>query len=34
MAYKVYKDELKEWKIKQNVINNIDNYIMQTIGIY
>ena|SRR5437763_1280185 len=34
MDYKVYKDELKEWKLKQNTINNIDNYIMWTTGTY
>src|SRR3989440_11606370 len=32
--YKVYKDELKEWKLKQNTINDIDDYIMRTTGTY
>src|SRR3989440_8926249 len=32
--YKVYKDELKEWKLKQATINNIDDYIMRTTGTY
>jgi hypothetical protein len=32
--YKVYKDELKEWKLKQATINDIDNYIMRTTGTY
>ena len=26
--YKVYKNKLKEWKLKQNIINNINNYII------
>ena len=34
MAYKVYKDELKKWERKQTIINNIDDYIMRTIGAY
>jgi ribosomal protein L10 len=32
--YKVYRDELKEWKLKQNTINDIDDYIMRTTGTY
>ena len=32
--YKVYKDELKEWKLQQNTINDIDDYIMRTTGTY
>lgn len=32
--YKVYKDELKEWKLKQTTINDIDDYIMRTTGTY
>jgi hypothetical protein len=32
--YKIYKDELKEWKLQQNTINDIDNYIMRTTGTY
>jgi len=34
MDYKVYKDELKEWKLKQATINDIDDYIMRTTGTY
>lgn len=34
MDYKVYKDELKEWKLKQDTINDIDDYIMRTTGTY
>jgi hypothetical protein len=34
MDYKIYKDELKEWKLKQTTINNIDDYIMRTTGTY
>ena len=34
MDYKIYKDELKEWKQKQTTINDIDDYIMRTTGIY
>lgn len=34
MDYKVYKDEVKEWKQKQNTINDIDDYIMRTTGTY
>jgi hypothetical protein len=32
--YKVYKDELKEWKLKQTTINDIDDSIMRTTGTY
>src|SRR6266496_400464 len=32
--YKVYKDELKDWKLQRNTINNIDDYIIRTIGTY
>src|SRR6266516_1037839 len=32
--YKVYKDEPKEWKMKQATINDIDDYIMRTTGTY
>ena len=28
MAYKVYKDELKDWKRKQTTVNDIDDYII------
>jgi hypothetical protein len=34
MAYKVYKDELKDWERKQTTINDIDDYIMRTTGAY
>src|SRR5947207_4996159 len=34
MDYKIYKDELKEWKQKQTTINDIDDYIMRTTGTY
>jgi len=34
MDYKIYKDELKEWKLKQATINDIDDYIMRTTGTY
>lgn len=34
MAYKVYKDELKDWERRQTTINDIDDYIMRTTGAY
>src|SRR5450759_3959610 len=34
MAYKVYKDELKDWERKHTTINDIDDYIMRTTGVY
>ena len=34
MAYKVYKDELKDWERQQTTINDIDDYIMRTTGVY
>jgi predicted oxidoreductase (fatty acid repression mutant protein) len=34
MAYKIYKDELKDWERRQTTINNIDDYIMRTTGVY
>ena len=34
LAYKIYKDEFKDWQRKQTTINDIDNYIMRTIGTY
>ena len=34
MAYKVYKDELKDWERKQTTINDIDDYIMRITGAY
>src|SRR5437868_11898194 len=34
LAYKIYKDEFKDWQRKQTTINNIDDYIMRTIGTY
>ena len=33
MAYKIYKDELKDWERKQITINDIDDYIMRTTGV-
>ena len=34
MAYKIYKDELKDWQRQQTTINDIDDYIMRTTGAY
>lgn len=34
MAYKIYKDELKDWQRQQSTINDIDDYIMRTTGAY
>jgi predicted oxidoreductase (fatty acid repression mutant protein) len=34
MAYRVYKDELKDWQRQQTTINDIDDYIMRTTGAY
>jgi hypothetical protein len=34
MAYKVYKDELKDWERKHITINDVDDYIMRTTGAY
>jgi hypothetical protein len=34
MAYRVYKDELKDWERRQTTINDIDDYIMRTTGAY
>ena len=34
LAYKIYKDEFKDWQRKQTIINNIDDYIMHTTGTY
>ena len=34
MAYRVYKNELKDWKRRQKTINDIDDYIMRTTGAY
>ena len=34
LAYKIYKDEFKDWQRKQTTINDIDDYIMHTIGTY
>jgi hypothetical protein len=34
MAYKVYKDELKDWERKYTTINDVDDYIMRTTGAY
>jgi hypothetical protein len=34
IAYRVYKDELKDWERKQTTINDIDDYIMRTTGAY
>ena len=34
MAYKIYKDELKDWERKQTTINDINDYIMRTTGAY
>ena len=34
MAYRVYKDELKDWERRQTTINDIDDYIMRTTGTY
>ena len=34
MAYRAYKDQLKDWKEKQTTINDIDDYIMRTTGAY
>ena len=34
MAYKIYKDELKNWQRRQTTINDIDDYIMRTTGAY
>ena len=34
MDYKVYKDNLKKWEQKQTIINDINDYIIYTIGTY
>jgi hypothetical protein len=34
MAYRIYKDELKDWERRQTTINDIDDYIMRTTGAY
>jgi hypothetical protein len=34
MAYKIYKDELKDWERKQIIINDINDYIIRTTGVY
>jgi hypothetical protein len=34
MAYKVYKDKLKDWERKQIIINDINDYIMRITGAY
>jgi hypothetical protein len=34
MAYKVYKDKLKDWERKYIIINDVDDYIIRTIGVY
>jgi cytochrome oxidase Cu insertion factor (SCO1/SenC/PrrC family) len=34
MAYKVYKDKLKDWERKYTTINDINDYIMRTTGVY
>ena len=34
IAYKVYKDELKDWERKHTTINDVDDYIMRTTGAY
>lgn len=34
MAYRVYKDKLKDWERRQTIINDIDDYIMRTTGVY
>jgi len=34
IAYRVYKDELKDWERRQTTINDIDDYIMRTTGAY
>ena len=34
MAYRIYKDELKDWQRQQSTINDIDDYIMRTTGAY
>lgn len=34
MAYRIYKDELKDWQRKLTTINDIDDYIMRTTGAY
>jgi hypothetical protein len=34
MAYKIYKDELKDWQRQQTIINDIDDYIMRITGAY
>jgi len=34
LAYKIYKDEFKDWQRKQTTINDIDDYIMRTTGAY
>jgi hypothetical protein len=34
MAYRIYKDKLKDWGRRQTTINDIDDYIMFTTGVY
>jgi hypothetical protein len=34
MAYKVYKDKLKDWERKYITINDVDDYIIRTIDVY
>jgi hypothetical protein len=34
LAYKIYKEEFKDWQRKQTTINDIDDYIMRTTGAY
>jgi hypothetical protein len=34
MAYKIYKNELKDWERKQIIINDIDDYIIRITGAY